>query len=248
MSTTALTKPQPISPGRVWNTAKRESSLLLSKVGTTKLKELKIVSPSFSFPFDVTVSEGSAKKSVAKFIEVIYKHLAKSIPHQAYFIPVIQSKSAFQIPISISNEREGRVIRRYVRLIEYKCVLYGVPGYIEIEDLQEEDSVAKSTAESLVGTTPSSPSNVIRVLFYWGIQRPYMTSSGTNTRMRVAMYNFYRHVRSQESYLDDLDEDTTYKDLIPERIFFFLPYVLTTLTTISRKAAYDYRAFSIAGD
>lgn len=251
-----------VSPSQVIEVIRVEAERMLRQVGLIKLKEEKMVSPSFNFLFDVLSSEGSARVAVAKLANVLAKYLLKLIPFNAYLVGATSNKHKISIPVSVSSVRQGKVIKRYIRAINYKSRLHGVPGVLTLDESENSEYERMEEARVLVegtGAKPRTPS-LRNVNFVWTssyLSNPsgvanfdeerlsqFIKHEGPWTHMSYAAFG--RRARERSPMMEGLYSSIRGNLLTPERIFFFLPQIIKVLTTVSRKGVYDYRAFSIA--
>lgn len=255
-----------ISPRILLDMVRAEAEYLLIRIGATKLREEKMVSPSFNFLFEIVTSDSLAKKSLAKLVEVLQKHIRKSIPFFEYLIGITSQKSGVVVPVSTTSPRQVKVIKRYISFINYKCRKNGVPGYLSFENISSSDCEAIDRANNTFNenSASKSDSNIHKVVFIWGCHKYIRNSfehptgdmddvisanlSKSSHWDKVALNIYSRSIRDNTVYLNANSHPVLGPLISPERIFFFLPEIIKSITTISRKGLYDYRAFSISAD
>jgi hypothetical protein len=254
LSTTVTPKKQHISPRVVLNHIRSESRNIILKVGALKLKEQKMVPISFTFAFDTSSSEPASKKSLIKFAEIIRRHFSKQCSFHEYLTLVDPNKLGISIPVHRPDIKSDSTLKRYVSLINYKCRLYGVPGFLTIKEAGTEAISVMCRAKEIMDPKDKSTPKINVITLNWGVIRLRQGVSGNTVEEYLSRKEYWatesltifgREVRSEGMPSDVLNNPILDKLITPERIFFFLPEIIQTLITLSRKGIYDYRAFSI---
>jgi hypothetical protein len=245
----------------------------LSTVGARKLKELGLVAPSYSGDMSLSHSETLSRKVCAKLVDVLQKAVQKSLPFLEYAQAITKDKVSLFIPVD-RDGRLG--LARYARYINYLCRKNGVPisadfAGVSTVDEQQADRVGEWNPPLAPYSLSYDRLRISLVLWYVDNlednSRELITlengdftipsddafeklvSKTFNTQYGVgwSTAHGYSSARISGSVRGYQSPDPRILRLqAMERIFFFLPEALKVLRTLSRKVAYDYRAYSLS--